>query len=453
MISIDATYSAEDNKLRLYASERLDEGLYRRVKEMGFKWAPKQELFVAPMWTPDREDFCIELAGEITAEQTTLVERAEAKAERLDHLAIKRAAESSGYHAAANRISERFAYGQPILVGHHSERKARKDQEKMHNAMDRAIRAQEAVSYWNYRATGVERHANRKADPGVRARRIKTLLTELRDRQRRLNHANLCTELWQMIERKKGSEKYTDLVLHYAGAQLKSGSAAPHTRDEGSLWSQLREEKINPDEVVNICLKFHDYQANNPYTFRWINHILNRLDFERSELGPVVRFTGTITPAVLQTFCRTHGADCPKAKKSEQGFSVSSVVPLPLHIAEGTEVDLSVDGWRDLMESVGYEVPAAKPKAPAILNFKCASIEAEMYGRVNTYPQIEMTKAEYSKIHADYRGVRLSRCGQFRFKTCLDHKNGGGLVSVFLNDSKVHEAPESEAVSYEEAAA
>jgi hypothetical protein len=62
-ILIDATYSAEDNKLRLYASERLDQELFERVKVAGFKWAPKQELFVAPKWTPSREDLCIELAG------------------------------------------------------------------------------------------------------------------------------------------------------------------------------------------------------------------------------------------------------------------------------------------------------------------------------------------------------------------------------------------------------
>ena len=72
MITFTATYSAEDNKLRFYASERLDEELYKRVRELGFKYAPKQELFVAPKWTPSREDMCIELAGEITAEETTL---------------------------------------------------------------------------------------------------------------------------------------------------------------------------------------------------------------------------------------------------------------------------------------------------------------------------------------------------------------------------------------------
>ncbi len=36
---ITATYSAEDNKLRLYCASRLDDQLFQHVKAAGFKWA------------------------------------------------------------------------------------------------------------------------------------------------------------------------------------------------------------------------------------------------------------------------------------------------------------------------------------------------------------------------------------------------------------------------------
>ena len=51
-----ATYSPEDNKLRLYSDTRLDAETCTELKAAGFKWAPKQDLWVAPMWTPARED-------------------------------------------------------------------------------------------------------------------------------------------------------------------------------------------------------------------------------------------------------------------------------------------------------------------------------------------------------------------------------------------------------------
>jgi hypothetical protein len=84
MPAFTATYSPEDNKLRLYATSRLDTELYARAKAAGFSWAPRQQLFVAPMWTPEREDLLIELAGTIDDEDTSLVERAEERANRFD---------------------------------------------------------------------------------------------------------------------------------------------------------------------------------------------------------------------------------------------------------------------------------------------------------------------------------------------------------------------------------
>ncbi len=196
---ISATYSPEDNKIRLYPSARLDAETYARVKEAGFKWAPKQELFVAPAWSCAREDLALELAGEIEPEEMTLAERAQMKADRLDAIADKRAAQASAFSRAADELSRAFEFGQPILVGHHSERKARKTQERMHNAMDKAAKAHKAIGYWQYRAEGVEAHANYKNDPKVRARRIKTLLAELRDLQRKLNTAHKALDLWEQI--------------------------------------------------------------------------------------------------------------------------------------------------------------------------------------------------------------------------------------------------------------
>jgi hypothetical protein len=46
-MSYAATYSPEDNKLRLYSTTRLDSETYARVKDAGFIWAPKQDLYSA----------------------------------------------------------------------------------------------------------------------------------------------------------------------------------------------------------------------------------------------------------------------------------------------------------------------------------------------------------------------------------------------------------------------
>ena len=138
MHDLTATYSPEDNKLRLYSVRpKLDEATYQRVRAAGFIFAPKQDLFVAPAWTPTREDLLMDLCGEIGDEDTSLVERAESRADRFDEYSGNRAAEAQSARAAVSAIADHIPFGQPILVGHHSEARARKDAESLLTALER----------------------------------------------------------------------------------------------------------------------------------------------------------------------------------------------------------------------------------------------------------------------------------------------------------------------------
>ena len=335
-MDITATYSPEDNKLRLYPSERLDAETFEKVKAAGYRWAPKQELFVAPAWSTSREDLALELAGEIEAEGTTMAERAQIKAERLDNIAQKRAQEATGYAAAARAISERFAQGQPILIGHHSEKKARKDAERMDKAKAKASEAHNAISYWMYRASGVERHANRKNDAGVRARRIKKLLAELRDLQRTINAAHTSLATWQKMTT---PEKITNF-LNYSDLAFASYG----------MWSDVTGGKVTPEEAKRVCVARCEATISSERMARRINHTLNRLAYEKEMQGETPRHTEEITPTMLQMFVREHGADKPKgAKVDDDLFTIECRAPLPAHIGDGHSLELSGDEWRDLM--------------------------------------------------------------------------------------------------------
>ena len=103
-VTFTGTYSPDDNKLRLYASRRLDVETYARVKAAGFIWAPKQDLFVAPTWSPLREDLLIDLAGQIDDEDTSLVERAEVRSERFEGYSERRGTEAERARAAVATI-------------------------------------------------------------------------------------------------------------------------------------------------------------------------------------------------------------------------------------------------------------------------------------------------------------------------------------------------------------
>jgi len=449
-----ATYSAEDNKLRLYPACRLDADLYQRVKAEGFKWAPKQELFVAPAWTPYREDLCIELAGEITAEQTTVLERAQAKAERLDELSSKRLRDADAFARTADQIAERFAGGQPILIGHHSERRARKDQKRMHSAMDKSVNMRGLSNYWAMRAEGVERHANRVNSDRTRANRIKKLFAELRKHQRALNFAAQALDIWIKLEESEPSEARDKAIAHYAGASSKDGSMT----GSWDTWGELHDGKVTHDEVVTIGIAHCETVLGGTWHPRWITHILNRLSFERAQLGDIPRFEGEITNTILQTFAREQGADKPKARQVDGAWLIESPAPFPLHLTGGKDLKqlaLFDDEARALMQACGHmpitkeQKAATRPNSAPLLNYRCEKFERESYRHNGTeeLTQVEMTKAEYQKIYKDHRFTLTSMDKSHRIRGAFISAGGGSFRgnwhTVFLTDSKEHPAPEA----------
>jgi hypothetical protein len=253
---LTATYSPEDNKLRLYSSHRLDMDLYKEVRAQGFIYAPKQQLFVAPAWTPGRAAFLEKLCGDIDHEQTTLAERAEMRAERFGIYTEKRTADAESAAAAVEGIAGNIPMGQPILVGHHSEKRARKDQERIENNMRKAVKNWETAEYWKDRAQGVIHHATRKDKPGVRIRRIKTLGADMRRCERSLNQAleRKCEQ--STIAHYEKWVNHLKMRIDYENAIL---AGQGHTMPDFKAIAQARRAKTTAAPIINTPEPFETY--------------------------------------------------------------------------------------------------------------------------------------------------------------------------------------------------
>jgi uncharacterized protein YecT (DUF1311 family) len=90
---------------------------------------------------------------------STRRERREAKARRLREWADGRDAKADAAFDSADALAERFPMGQPILVGHHSEAGARRDQDRITAKMRRGIADQSKAAEMRARADGIERAA------------------------------------------------------------------------------------------------------------------------------------------------------------------------------------------------------------------------------------------------------------------------------------------------------
>ena len=92
-------------------------------------------------------------------------DRQEAKRDRLEERADKAATRADQAHRAADRIYHGIPMGQPILVGHHSEKHHRRDLERADNAMHRTIEESEKAQHLRQRADGLGKHGISSDDP------------------------------------------------------------------------------------------------------------------------------------------------------------------------------------------------------------------------------------------------------------------------------------------------
>lgn len=429
-----ATYSPEDNKLRLYPAHRLDSEEYARVKAAGFSWAPKQELFVAPMWTPHREDLLLAMCGEIGDEDTSLVDRAEAKAERLEDLSARKLSEAESARKAVDAIADNIPFGQPILVGHHSEKHARKDAERIENGMRRAVDCWKAANYWTDRAQGAIRHAKFKERPDVRARRIKGLEADYRSHDRDLIEGRRQMKIWEQepltwIYAKRATN---DGRMHYSRcfplAEYPRPAGASQYEGEMGLWSALGDSPetaiITPEQARELGRR--SARGMIARAERWIAHIDNRLAYERAMLaeGGGLATDGLDLQVGGRVFARGEWATITKLNK--KGGAVVSVTTNARYCRV-----------KALEEISQYEAPTedetsaatAAAKRPPLCNYPGEGF-------------LHMTRAELeSRYHFIDTFPATAERGAYRHQIRVSTGQVYQRIGVFITDEKRKDPP------------
>lgn len=295
-----ATYSPEDNKLRLYSTSRLDSETYARVKAAGFKWAPKQELFVAPGWTPAREDLLLELCGEIGDEDYSPEERSADRAERFAGYRDKRRAEAHG-------SADTFDAG-PSVFGNQSQRRAERQAARHDRHRLYACSQWSKAEYWQSRTAGVIRHALYKSSAPVRRSRLLRLEAEQRKNAKEQEEYAKRWELWQKVPTLEGADKpgqavSTDRFIGIASDSSPAFRLAyqlandihcygdythPRTGEVRSLYSHLTDpqDPITPAEAAALWLDGRiDPSSEDSHRSRWARHYEMRLAYERAMLA------------------------------------------------------------------------------------------------------------------------------------------------------------------------
>lgn len=296
-----ATYSANDDKLRLYPAKRLDDETFAKVKGAGFKWAPKQGLFVAPNWTPAREDLLLELVDEIEDEDYSAEERAADRAERFAGYRDKRMSEAIGH-------ADRFDAG-PAAFGHQNLQRAERQAARHDRFRTHAVSQWSKAEYWQSRTQAVIEHALHRSSPEVRRSRILRLEAEQRKFLKSAEQAKKSWERWSKIRDLDGGDcplsfrtnergyRDADLknstpagvaVFHLANAGWSGDYTHPRTGHVSSLYSHLTNEAdpITPNEAVELWFAGRINPSDpGSHVSRWTRHYELRLTYERAMLA------------------------------------------------------------------------------------------------------------------------------------------------------------------------
>lgn len=115
--------------------------------------------------------------------------RQEARRQRLHSAAANAQAEADRRLDAAHQIGDMIPLGQPILVGHHSEGRHRRDIARIHTNMDKGVEAMKRAEELTHRANGVGTGGISSDDPDALSK-LEEKLAAMQERQAHMTAVN-----------------------------------------------------------------------------------------------------------------------------------------------------------------------------------------------------------------------------------------------------------------------
>jgi len=149
----EATYDLHDNQLRVSVLGKAPKEHWMAFKDdLSMQWAPRQRLFKGA-WSRSRVEL-LQHWG-IKVEIGACYDDPDARAERFGTYATNAGRRSAQAYQRSHDLTDGIPMGQPILVGHHSEKRHRATLAKAHAAMDKTVKESRRSKYWEDRAASV----------------------------------------------------------------------------------------------------------------------------------------------------------------------------------------------------------------------------------------------------------------------------------------------------------
>lgn len=185
-------------------TSRDDVELVEMLKRLGFRWSRRLEAWYLPRsWREEtrlqrvqqlqqaRPSLEVDLSGvgvrqTVQERETQTRLRASDRAERMEARAARAEEDGQAAQEAFRRVADGIPLGQPVLVGHHSQRRHERDLERMGRQLDKAGEAASRAEAAHAAAGRARSRARGEISTVTLGRRIERTEAELRRLMRRL---------------------------------------------------------------------------------------------------------------------------------------------------------------------------------------------------------------------------------------------------------------------------
>lgn len=158
-----------------------DDAIRADLYSAGWRWRRYREAYSTNARFPRfPKGVRIDMGGEVTYSAE--------RAERLEERAETHSAEAERRYEASHRIADGIPLGQPVLVGHHSEKRHRRDLARIDGHMRASIEEREQAASLSERAEGSARHQQHMQAPRLIYERLASFCADLAHLQQHPDH-------------------------------------------------------------------------------------------------------------------------------------------------------------------------------------------------------------------------------------------------------------------------
>lgn len=190
-------------------------------------------------------------------------ERRQKRIEYAKKQAAKNEQLSDELYNEAKKMSAAIPFGQPILVGHHSEQRDRNYREKIHNKFGKAFQASDKAKYYEQKVESIESNDSIFSDDPQAIEKLKKQVIRLEASQSFMKEAN-------RFVRKKDEAGFLDMEF-----------GTPE------LWKELN----TPDYMGRVGFASYAF-SNNSTNIRRIKKRIRQLELLKSRPASEVPFPG-----------------------------------------------------------------------------------------------------------------------------------------------------------------